>query len=217
MPEVLSWNFFNSTLFQSLVIIFAALFAFIIHNMQKTDTIRNAAIKISTQLIEIEENINFLKKHGATQNAINEADIFESQPIFLNNELRDNISIIMKYISHDDYKHLSGFYECAERISRLQKEIRDFSLRQLILKGENYINFSFSEGFSEVKNTDQSHDTSKDAVTCVREFANKIVIPTYLPFHYGAYLNIYLSNYYPISGTTTFATIKALTKKSFII
>lgn len=218
MPDIYSWCFFNSTFFQTLIILGTACFTFIVYRLNKAVKIRTAAIIILSQIDKIEESVDYLKLRCVNSGSINETDIYESIPVLVSNEFNANSPIIIKYFDSRDYGLLSKFYMSAERIAKMQREILEFIHYGLKYKAEIYTTYTYKSILDNKNNFSKCKTTQEEPALCinrVRDAMNNIQVQTYLPLHHGIHLENYLKEYYPVSGTTAYGKLKKLSQLKF--
>lgn len=216
MPELFSWKFFDSNALQTLTIFTTAFFVFVAHRLNEVSKIRTAATIILSQIDRIEDNVAYLKQHCVFKGIVNEINIYESKPILTINELNIHGAVITKFFDNSEYMKLVNFYDSAERISRMQKEIRDFIYAGLAFKAQNYAMYSYKSALETNTSLIKRKLTLDDInlkLNETRKLFDSFHVQTYLPIHHGTFIERYINEYYPLSGTTTFATLKKLSQK----
>jgi len=117
------YKFFDSNLFQTIIILIVGLFIFIIPIINKEDERKRAATILIMEIREIEEALDKLRESERSD------DIYYTAPIIKENSWVKYKFMFVKLLDQDEYSLISKFYSTVCRI----EEERVMSIKQISL------------------------------------------------------------------------------------
>ena len=110
---------FLATYWIDLLIALGGLSAFVVYFKQKRDSVRSAATLIIAQIDYIEKNVLTLKENPH----INNVEVYKSKIIIKENMWEQHKQLFVKKLSSSEYEKLQQFFDSAEQIERIRKDI----------------------------------------------------------------------------------------------
>ena len=122
--------FWNSTLFQTCVLIATAGITIWIYLAQKKRELRNAVTILTLQIRDIETNIEYLLAEGLVDGHIQEKPLHYSTIIFEENNWNKSAHLIVGRISQLAFENIDNFFKVANRIYTRVNSILDKASEQ---------------------------------------------------------------------------------------
>lgn len=132
--------FWNSTFFQTCVLIVTVGVTIGIYFAQKKRELRNAVTILTLQIRDIETNIEYLLAEGLVDGHIQEKPLHYSTVIFEENNWNKSAHLIVGRISQLAFENIDNFFKVANRIREQQILIKNKLQQSMDYKGMYYYN-----------------------------------------------------------------------------
>ena len=138
------YNFLDSNLFQTLVLIATAVITLWIYRARQKNELRNAAKILMLQIRDIENNIEYLLSEGIIDGFVQEKPLHYSTIIFETNHWAKHSHLLVGKLSQLSFESIDDFFKVASRIKEQQIFIKNKIQQSTDYKGMYYYNGIYS-------------------------------------------------------------------------
>lgn len=213
--------FWNSTLFQTCVLIATAGITIWIYLAQKKRELRNAVTILTLQIRDIENNIEYLLAEGLVDGRIQEKPLHYSTVIFEENNWNKSAHLIVGRISQLAFENIDNFFKVANRIREQQLFIKNKIQQSMDYKGMYYYNGIYTRVNSILdKASEQGADIQSQKARCQAEisFVHDLYgdsltnVPSFVQLELVFGLEKTLKQYHKLTDGTAYAELEKLKK-----
>ena len=213
--------FWNSTLFQTCVLIATAGITIWIYLAQKKRELRNAVTILTLQIRDIETNIEYLLAEGLVDGHIQEKPLHYSTIIFEENNWNKSAHLIVGRISQLAFENIDNFFKVANRIREQQLFIKNKIQQSMDYKGMYYYNGIYTRVNSILdKASEQGADIQSQKARCLTEitFVHDLCgdpltnVPSFMQGELVMGLEKTLKQYHKLTDGTAYAELEKLKK-----
>ena len=197
--------FWNSNLFQTIVLILTAFITLGLYWDRKRKEVRNAAVILSLQIDEIEKNIEYVLSEGIINGAILETSMHYSSLIFEENHWDKYSHLIVGHISSEAFEKIDEFYKAAYQIREQQVFIKQKIQQSIDSKVWHY----YAASYTQVANNDVDPQVK---VQSIHERFNLIGVPSFIHKEFAIGLEKALKRYSKLTDGNAYADLKKLAK-----
>ena len=140
MDNIMNDSFFNSNLFQTIVLIVTVLVTIILFIANKREKRRNAITILLMQIKDIEKNIEFLLTEGIVNGVIQDRPMHYSAVVFDENYWSKYSHLIVGKISSLSFETIDSFFKTAQQIKEQQIFIKTKVLQSMDFKCMHFYN-----------------------------------------------------------------------------
>ncbi len=214
-------SFWNSTLFQTCILIATACITLWIYFAQKRRELRNAITILTLQIRDIENNIEYLLAEGIVDRRIQEKPLHYSTIIFEENNWNKFSHLIVGKISQLSFENVDNFFKVANRIREQQLFIKTKLQQSVDYKGMYYYNGIYTRVNSILDRAAASHEEIElQKKRCHEEinFVHNLYgedltnIPSYVQQELVFGLEKTLKQYHKLTDGTAYAELEKLKK-----
>lgn len=199
-------SFWNSNLFQTLVLIFTigamfgvALWQFHAH---KRKELRNAVSILMLQIKDIEQNVEYILSEGLINGIIQEIPLHYSTIIFEENQWSKYAHSVVGHISQEAFERIDAFFKVAQRIREQQIYIKQKIQLSLDNKAFHYYNAAYTK----IATDDQS---GQDIKFIINRF-DKAIVPPYIQKELALGLEKTLKQYHKLTDGIAYIELTKL-------
>lgn len=197
--------FWNSNLFQTIVLIVTAFITLGLYWDRKRKEVRNAAVILSLQIDEIEKNIEYVLSEGIINGAILETSMHYSSLIFEENHWDKYSHLIVGHISSEAFEKIDEFYKAAYQIREQQVFIKQKIQQSIDSKVWHY----YAASYTQVANNDVDLQIK---IQAIHDRFNIISVPPFIHKEFAIGLEKALKRYSKLTDGNAYAEIKKLAK-----
>lgn len=197
--------FWNSNLFQTIVLILTAFITLGLYWDRKRKEVRNAAVILSLQIDEIEKNIEYVLSEGIINGAILETSMHYSSLIFEENHWDKYSHLIVGHISSEAFEKIDEFYKAAYQIREQQVFIKQKIQQSIDSKVLHY----YAASYTQVANNDVDLQIK---IQAIHDRFNIISVPPFIHKEFAIGLEKALKRYSKLTDGNAYAEIKKLAK-----
>ena len=225
------------------VILIVTIFTtYYIYHRKILSTVRTSAIVVLLQIQNIEKNIDIIAKECLDKDGnAPDRNVFYSDNVYEIDYWEQNKHVLVDYLSKNDFKTISGYYDNASKIKSYHEEIKNVIIYGYQSKVMNYysgiynnvtsvslddknsiMDYLISIINSKILKYNKENKNSKELENILEGIAqlqlhkfNNIFVAPYIINEYVFALNKYVKVYRPISGTTAFAALEKLSKRKY--
>ena len=197
--------FWNSNLFQTIVLILTAFITLGLYWDRKRKEVRNAAVILSLQIDEIEKNIEYVLSEGIINGAILETSMHYSSLIFEENHWDKYSHLIVGHISSEAFEKIDEFYKAAYQIREQQVFIKQKIQQSIDSKVWHY----YAASYTQVANNDVDLQIK---IQAIHDRFNIINVPPFIHKEFAIGLEKALKRYSKLTDGNAYAEIKKLAK-----
>lgn len=197
--------FWNSNLFQTIVLILTAFITLGLYWDRKRKEVRNAAVILSLQIDEIEKNIEYVLSEGIINGAILETSMHYSSLIFEENHWDKYSHLIVGHISSEAFEKIDEFYKAANQIREQQVFIKQKIQQSIDSKVWHY----YAASYTQVANNDVDLQIK---IQAIHDRFNIISVPPFIHKEFAIGLEKALKRYSKLTDGNAYAEIKKLAK-----
>lgn len=197
--------FWNSNLFQTIVLILTAFITLGLYWDRKRKEVRNAAVILSLQIDEIEKNIEYVLSEGIINGAILETSMHYSSLIFEENHWDKYSHLIVGHISSEAFEKIDEFYKAAYQIREQQVFIKQKIQQSIDSKVWHY----YAASYTQVANNDVDLQIK---IQAIHDRFNIISVPPFIHKEFAIGLEKALKRYSKLTDGNAYAEIKKLAK-----
>ena len=197
--------FWNSNLFQTIVLILTAFITLGLYWDRKRKEVRNAAVILSLQIDEIEKNIEYVLSEGIINGAIIETSMHYSSLIFEENHWDKYSHLIVDHISSEAFEKIDEFYKAAYQIREQQVFIKQKIQQSIDSKVWHY----YAASYTQVANNDVDLQIK---IQAIHDRFNIISVPPFIHKEFAIGLEKALKRYSKLTDGNAYAEIKKLAK-----
>ena len=197
--------FWNSNLFQTIVLILTAFITLGLYWDRKRKEVRNAAVILSLQIDEIEKNIEYVLSEGIINGAILETSMHYSSLIFEENHWDKYSHLIVGHISSEAFEKIDEFYKAAYQIREQQVFIKQKIQQSIDSKVWHY----YAASYTQVANNDVDLQIK---IQAIHARFNIISVPPFIHKEFAIGLEKALKRYSKLTDGNAYAEIKKLAK-----
>ncbi len=197
--------FWNSNLFQTIVLILTAFITLGLYWDRKRKEVRNAAVILSLQIDEIEKNIEYVLSEGIINGAILETSMHYSSLIFEENHWDKYSHLIVGHISSEAFEKIGEFYKAAYQIREQQVFIKQ-KIQQSI---DSKVWHHYAASYTQVANNDVDLQIK---IQAIHDRFNIISVPPFIHKEFAIGLEKALKRYSKLTDGNAYAEIKKLAK-----
>ena len=197
--------FWNSNLFQTIVLILTAFITLGLYWDRKRKEVRNAAVILSLQIDEIEKNIEYVLSEGIINGAILETSMHYSSLIFEENHWDKYSHLIVGHISSEAFEKIDEFYKAAYQIREQQVFIKQKIQQSIDSKVWHY----YAASYTQVANNDVDLQIK---IQAIHDRFNIISVPPFIHKEFAIGLEKALKRYSRLTDGNAYAEIKKLAK-----
>lgn len=213
--------FWNSTFFQTCVLIVAVGVTIGIYFAQKKRELRNAVTILTLQIRDIETNIEYLLAEGLVDGHIQEKPLHYSTVIFEENNWNKSAHLIVGRISQLAFENIDNFFKVANRIREQQILIKNKLQQSMDYKGMYYYNGIYTRVNSILDTaSEQGADIQSQKARCQSEisFVHDLYgdsltnVPSFVQLELVFGLEKTLKQYHKLTDGTAYAELEKLKK-----
>ena len=197
--------FWNSNLFQTIVLILTAFITLGLYWDRKRKEVRNAAIILSLQIDEIEKNIEYVLSEGIINGAILETSMHYSSLIFEENHWDKYSHLIVGHISSEAFEKIDEFYKAAYQIREQQVFIKQKIQQSIDSKVWHY----YAASYTQVANNDVDLQIK---IQAIHDRFNIISVPPFIHKEFAIGLEKALKRYSKLTDGNAYAELMKLAK-----
>lgn len=197
--------FWNSNLFQTIVLILTAFITLGLYWDRKRKEVRNAAVILSLQIDEIEKNIEYVLSEGIINGAILETSMHYSSLIFEENHWDKYSHLIVGHISSEAFEKIDEFYKAAYQIREQQVFIKQKIQQSIDSKVWHY----YAASYTQAANNDVDLQIK---IQAIHDRFNIISVPPFIHKEFAIGLEKALKRYSKLTDGNAYAEIKKLAK-----
>lgn len=197
--------FWNSNLFQTIVLILTAFITLGLYWDRKRKEVRNAAVILSLQIDEIEKNIEYVLSEGIINGAILETSMHYSSLIFEENHWDKYSHLIVGHISSEAFEKIDEFYKAAYQIREQQVFIKQKIQQSIDSKVWHY----YAASYTQVANNDVDLQIK---IQAIHDRFNIISVPPFIHKEFAIGLDKALKRYSKLTDGNAYAELMKLAK-----
>ena len=197
--------FWNSNLFQTVVLILTAFITLGLYWDRKRKEVRNAAVILSLQIDEIEKNIEYVLSEGIINGAILETSMHYSSLIFEENHWDKYSHLIVGHISSEAFEKIDEFYKAAYQIREQQVFIKQKIQQSIDSKVWHY----YAASYTQVANNDVDLQIK---IQAIHDRFNIISVPPFIHKEFAIGLEKALKRYSKLTDGNAYAELMKLAK-----
>lgn len=200
-------SFWESNLFQTLVMIITVFVTGIIYVLNKRSTLQAAATILKLQIKDIEENIEVLKAEAIVGNSLSEQPLYYSKIIFEENKWEKYSHMFANKLSASDFETIDNFFKVAQEIKTQQVYIKMKIQESVNLKCFHY----YQQQYNRINQTVLDKNENKEQL-CIMDLQytkqlynnSSFHIETWIPIEFRYGLEKGLNRYQKLSGSQAF-------------
>ena len=197
--------FWNSNLFQTIVLILTAFITLGLYWDRKRKEVRNAAVILSLQIDEIEKNIEYVLSEGIINGAILETSMHYSSLIFEENHWDKYSHLKVGHISSEAFEKIDEFYKAAYQIREQQVFIKQKIQQSIDSKVWHY----YAASYTQVANNDVDLQIK---IQAIHDRFNIISVPPFIHKEFAIGLEKALKRYSKLTDGNAYAELMKLAK-----
>ena len=213
-------SFWDSNLFQTLVLIVTAGITLWIYFARRKANVRNAVTILMLQIRDIEKNIEYLLSEGIVDGKIQEKPLHYSAIIYEDNNWTKYSHLVVGRISQLAFENIDMFFKVAQQIREQQILIKNKLQQSMEYKGMHYYQGTYQCINSLVDRYRSGQDTQKLKLECKEEidFVNSLYssaginVPPYVQLELTFGLEKTLRKYHKLTDGTSYAELEKLKK-----
>lgn len=213
-------SFWDSNLFQTLVLIVTAGITLWIYFARRKANVRNAVTILMLQIRDIEKNIEYLLSEGIVDGKIQEKPLHYSAIIYEDNNWTKYSHLVVGRISLLAFENIDMFFKVAQQIREQQILIKNKLQQSMEYKGMHYYQGTYQCINSLVDRYRSGQDTQKLKLECKEEidFVNSLYssaginVPPYVQLELTFGLEKTLRKYHKLTDGTAYAELEKLKK-----
>ena len=213
-------SFWESNLFQTLVLIVTAGITLWIYFARRKANVRNAVTILMLQIRDIEKNIEYLLSEGIVDGKIQEKPLHYSAIIYEDNNWTKYSHLVVGRISQLAFENIDMFFKVAQQIREQQILIKNKLQQSMEYKGMHYYQGTYQCINSLVDRYRSGQDTQKLKLECKEEidFVNSLYssagidVPPYVQLELTFGLEKTLRKYHKLTDGTAYAELEKLKK-----
>lgn len=214
-------SFWNSTLFQTCVLIVTAGITIWIYFAQKKRELCNAVTILTLQIRDIEKNIEYLLAEGFLDGHIQEKPLHYSTVIFEENNWNKSAHLIVGKISQLAFENIDNFFKVAGRIREQPLLIKNKLQQSMDYKGMYYYSGIYSRVNSILDTaSEQGVDIAEQKARCQAEikFIHDLYgdtltsVPSFMQGELTIGIEKTLKQYHKLTDGTAYAELEKLKK-----
>lgn len=213
-------SFWESNLFQTLVLIVTAGITLWIYFARRKANVRNAVTILMLQIRDIEKNIEYLLSEGIVDGKIQEKPLHYSAIIYEDNNWTKYSHLVVGRISQLAFENIDMFFKVAQQIREQQILIKNKLQQSMEYKGMHYYQGTYQCINSLVDRYKSGQDTQKLKLECKEEidFVNSLYssagidVPPYVQLELTFGLEKTLRKYHKLTDGTAYAELEKLKK-----
>lgn len=213
-------SFWDSNLFQTLVLIVTAGITLWIYFARRKANVRNAVTILMLQIRDIEKNIEYLLSEGIVDGKIQEKPLHYSAIIYEDNNWTKYSHLVVGRISQLAFENIDMFFKVAQQIREQQILIKNKLQQSMEYKGMHYYQGTYQCINSLVDRCRSGQDTQKLKLECKEEidFVNSLYssaginVPPYVQLELTFGLEKTLRKYHKLTDGTAYAELEKLKK-----
>lgn len=213
-------SFWDSNLFQTLVLIVTAGITLWIYFARRKANVRNAVTILMLQIRDIEKNIEYLFSEGIVDGKIQEKPLHYSAIIYEDNNWTKYSHLVVGRISQLAFENIDMFFKVAQQIREQQILIKNKLQQSMEYKGMHYYQGTYKCINSLVDRYRSVQDTQKLKLECKEEidFVNSLYssaginVPPYVQLELTFGLEKTLRKYHKLTDGTAYAELEKLKK-----
>lgn len=213
-------SFWDSNLFQTLVLIVTAGITLWIYFARRKANVRNAVTILMLQIRDIEKNIEYLLSEGIVDGKIQEKPLHYSAIIYEDNNWTKYSHLVVGRISQLAFENIDMFFKVAQQIREQQILIKNKLQQSMEYKGMHYYQGTYQCINSLVDQYRSGQDTQKLKLECKEEidFVNSLYssagidVPPYVQLELTFGLEKTLRKYHKLTDGTSYAELEKLKK-----
>lgn len=213
-------SFWESNLFQTLVLIVTAGITLWIYFARRKANVRNAVTILMLQIRDIEKNIEYLLSEGIVDGKIQEKPLHYSAIIYEDNNWTKYSHLVVGRISQLAFENIDMFFKVAQQIREQQILIKNKLQQSMEYKGMHYYQGTYQCINSLVDRYRLGQDTQKLKLECKEEidFVNSLYsnaginVPPYVQLELTFGLEKTLRKYHKLTDGTAYAELEKLKK-----
>lgn len=213
-------SFWDSNLFQTLVLIVTAGITLWIYFARRKANVRNAVTILMLQIRDIEKNIEYLLSEGIVDGKIQEKPLHYSAIIYEDNNWTKYSHLVVGRISQLAFENIDMFFKVAQQIREQQILIKNKLQQSMEYKGMHYYQGTYQCINSLVDRYRSGQDTQKLKLECKEEidFVNSLYssagidVPPYVQLELTFGLEKTLRKYHKLTDGTAYAELEKLKK-----
>lgn len=197
--------FWNSNLFQTIVLILTAFITLGLYWDRKRKEVRNAADILSLQIDEIEKNIEYVLSEGIINGAILKTSMHYSSLIFEENHWDKYSHLIVGHISSEAFEKIDEFYKAVYHIREQQVFIKQKIQQSIDSKVWHY----YAASYTQVANNDVDLQIK---IQAIHDRFNIISVPPFIHKEFAIGLEKALKRYSKLTDGNAYAELMKLAK-----
>ena len=197
--------FWDSNLFQTIVLILTACITLGLYWDKKRKEVRNAAVILSLQIEEVEKNIEYILSEGIVNGTILETSMHYSSLIFEENHWDKYSHLIVGHIASESFEKIDEFYKAANQIREQQVFIKQKIQQSIDSKVWHY----YAASYTQVANNDVDPQVK---VQSIHDRFNLISVPPFIHKEFAIGLEKTLKRYNKLSDGNAYAELRKLAK-----
>ena len=213
-------SFWNSNLFQTLVLIVTAGITLWIYFARRKANVRNAVTILMLQIRDIEKHIEYLLSEGIVDGKIQEKPLHYSAIIYEDNNWTKYSHLVVGRISQLAFENIDMFFKVAQQIREQQILIKNKLQQSMEYKGMHYYQGTYQCINSLVDKFRSGQDPQKLKLECNEEinFVNSLYsstginVPPYVQLELTFGLEKTLKQYHKLTDGTAYAELEKLKK-----
>lgn len=213
-------SFWDSNLFQTLVLIVTAGITLWIYFARRKANVRNAVTILMLQIRDIEKNIEYLLSEGIVDGKIQEKPLHYSAIIYEDNNWTKYSHFVVGRISQLAFENIDMFFKVAQQIREQQILIKNKLQQSMEYKGMHYYQGTYQCINSLVDRYRSGQDRQKLKLECKEEidFVNSLYssaginVPPYVQLELTFGLEKTLRKYHKLTDGTAYAELEKLKK-----
>lgn len=213
-------SFWDSNLFQTLVLIVTAGITLWIYFARRKANVRNAVTILMLQIRDIEKHIEYLLSEGVVDGKIQEKPLHYSAIIYEDNNWTKYSHLVVGRISQLAFENIDMFFKVAQQIREQQILIKNKLQQSMEYKGMHYYQGTYQCINSLVDRYRSGQDPKKLKLECNEEinFVNSLYsstginVPPYVQLELTFGLEKTLKQYHKLTDGTAYAELEKLKK-----
>lgn len=213
-------SFWDSNLFQTLVLIVTAGITLWIYFARRKANVRNAVTILMLQIRDIEKHIEYLLSEGIVDGKIQEKPLHYSAIIYEDNNWTKYSHLVVGRISQLAFENIDMFFKVAQQIREQQILIKNKLQQSMEYKGMHYYQGTYQCINSLVDRYRSGQDPKKLKLECNEEinFVNSLYsstginVPPYVQLELTFGLEKTLKQYHKLTDGTAYAELEKLKK-----
>ena len=214
------YNFLDSNLFQTLVLIATAGITIWIYFARRKANVRTAVIILTLQIRDIEKNIEYLLSEGIVDGKIQEKPLHYSTLIYEENNWTKYSHLVVGKISQLSFENIDIFFKVAQQIREQQILIKNKLQQSMEYKGMHYYQGTYQCVNSLVSKYESEANADVLKLQCKKEieFVNSLYasadinVPPYIQQELTFGLEKTLKKYHKLTDGTAYAELEKLKK-----